>query len=130
MSDVSRPVPGRFEERLLSELKRVVTERTADAATNTAPASRRSRPRLAFAGAVAVAGGAAVVAVAVASGGGTPAYAVTTSSGGVVWVTANYLGDPAEANRELHRAGVPVVVMPAVPADRCPADERGRVVPG
>src|SRR5215475_9923493 len=113
---------SRFEDRLLAELRQVVVARATkdpDSATAPHPALLR-RPvthrRLALAGAFAAAGTAATVLVALAPGTSTPAYAVSTSADGTVTVTANYLGDPAEANKELRRAGVRAVVLPAVPA--------------
>lgn len=54
----------------------------------------------------------------------------STGADGTVTVTANYLGNPAEANQQLRRAGVRAVVLPAVPAADCPASDQGTKVPG
>ncbi|GAA4728042.1 hypothetical protein [Phytohabitans rumicis] len=125
-------VESRFEDRLLAELKQVVAQRSHSAGSAQPAASRPPVPRrrLVLAGAVGAMGVAATALVTLTPGGGVPAYAMSTSDDGTVVVTANYLGDPAEVNAELRRAGVPAVVLPAVPAAQCPAADRGSKVPG
>jgi hypothetical protein len=126
---------SRFEDRLLAELKRVVAARAMDAAPGARaprhqPVRRAAvRRKLAIAGPFALVGAAVPVAYALTPGAGTPAYAVSTNRDGTVTVAANYLGDPAEANHELRRAGVRAIVLPAVPAASCPAQDRGTKVP-
>ncbi|HKT03332.1 MAG TPA: sialidase family protein, partial [Rugosimonospora sp.] len=115
-------------------LTRVVAERGASGvpgARDAAARSRRLRRRgvLALSGSVVAVAAAVCVAIGLTPATGTPAYAVATGADGSVTVTANYLGDPADANRRLRAAGVAAIVIPAVPPAQCPTDRRGRVVP-
>jgi hypothetical protein len=41
----------------------------------------------------------------------TPAYAVERGQDGTITFTVNHIGDPTKANRELQKAGAPIVVM-------------------
>src|SRR4051812_10887418 len=97
-----------FEDRLLRELRGVVT------AHGEAPAAaprrlRRLRPsRLALVG-IAAASAAAVVA-ATTSDGPSAAYAVNPSANGSVTVHIERLSDAAGLERKLRGAGVPAVV--------------------
>jgi len=112
---------GRFEDRLLVELRRLVAERPGPAQAAAArrrflPAARR---RL-----VLVAGTAAAIACAAAlvpllTGGGTAAYAVTTSDDGTVTVEINSLSDAAGLQAKLRDAGVPAVVLYLPPGKAC-----------
>jgi hypothetical protein len=121
---------SRFEDRLLAELKQVVAARAGTADVSPARVHPTvKRRRLALVGAFGAVGAVASLVFAVTPGGGIPAYAVSRSADGTVTVTANYLGDPTQANRELRRAGVRAVVLPAVPAASCPAGDQGRKVP-
>jgi hypothetical protein len=100
---------GRFEERLLGELRRFV-------ATETTPAPKRRlrTPRRL----VLVGGFAAVLTIAAAagvpflSGGGAAlAYAVRTNDDGTVTVEISSLSDGAGLQRKLRDAGVRAVVQ-------------------
>ncbi|WP_155251597.1 hypothetical protein [Salinispora cortesiana] len=56
-----------------------------------------------------------------------PAYAVTSNSDGTVTITVNNIGDPADANRKLQKAGVPAIVMLPKAATNCPERDRAGV---
>jgi hypothetical protein len=139
--------PGRFEERLLAELRRVVEEGAipADAPTPAAPPLRR-RP-LVLAGGLAAAAAVASVAGLALNGGDNAAWAVTSNDDGTVTVEISSLSDADGLERKLAAAGVPALVqfLPAgkvcgVPAGKAhpeteppgapplPAGGRGNVV--
>jgi hypothetical protein len=117
---------GEFEQRLLTELTRVVIEdrSPSPAPAESAPAARvlfRGRRPLALAGGVA-----AALAVAIAAGlpiggdgGGTPAYAVTEHPDGTVTVEIDALSDAAGLERELAEAGIPALVQYLPPGKTC-----------
>jgi hypothetical protein len=99
--------PTRFEDRLLAQLRQIVAERPAPAAT---PHRRPRRTRLALAGAGVAAAAAAAVAIVATGGGVTPAYAVQPRADGSVTVRIHSLSDAAGLERRLRAAGVPAVV--------------------
>jgi hypothetical protein len=104
---------GRFEERLLTELRRAVEAGPAPAATPPVARERRSllRRPLALAGGVAAAAAATLVAVfAIGGGGESDAWAVTRNDDGTVTVEINSLSDADGLERKLRGAGVPAVV--------------------
>src|SRR5918994_1024348 len=121
---------GRFEERLLAELRRVVEEGAipAGAPTSAAPRSappRRRRP-LALAGGLAAAAAVASVAgLALTGGGDQAAWAVTSNGDGTVTVKINSLSDADGLERKLASAGVPALVqfLPAGKVCGVPAGE-------
>ncbi|HMJ35262.1 MAG TPA: hypothetical protein VK501_15235 [Baekduia sp.] len=121
-----------FEERLLQQLRQVVTERPAPTRAVAAPTPPRThRRRFVLAGAGGVAAVAATVAVIASSGGVTEsAYAVTPRADGSVTVKISSLSDADGLQRALRAAGVPAVVRYDA-ATTCPApaagDERGTV---
>jgi hypothetical protein len=97
---------GRFEERLLGELRAMV----ATAPPGRPARSSRRRRRLAV-GAVALAVAAvAAVVVPLIDGGGEPAYAVTANADGSVTVDISSLSDASGLEQKLRDAGVPAVV--------------------
>jgi hypothetical protein len=105
----------RFEERLLAELRTVVTEAP--------PVSRGRRSRLrrrVLVGAAAVAAATCVaLAVPLVTGGGTPAYAVSANADGSVTVEISSLSDAAGLEQKLRDAGVPAVVRSLPPGKAC-----------
>lgn len=116
---------GGFEERLLAELRTVVTERASDPARPSGRPrghlARRGGRRFALAGAVAV----FVVLVGMSGllrhfGDGTPpAYAVTRNVDGSVTVVVRSLSDAAGLQRALRAEGVPAVVRYTPPGKTC-----------
>lgn len=123
MNSTERPLSG-FEERLLTELRRVVVvERQA------LGVREPSRPaRFGWSRRVAMAGGVAVVlGVASAAGvpllvdgdGAPPAYAVTPNGDGTVTVEISSLRDAAGLESELRAAGVPAEVQYLPPGKAC-----------
>ena len=118
---------GRFEDRLLSDLRTMVAERPASAGAARAPRAGgwlasppRRRPVLAGGLAVAavVAAGTGLVLV---SGGSTPAYAVEANGDGTVTVEISSLQDAAGLERELRAEGIPAVVRYLEPGTMCKA---------
>lgn len=104
---------GGFEERLLSELRRVVEASPEPATTPPLAPERRSllRRPLALAGGVAGAAAATLVAVfAIGGGGESDAWAVTSNGDGTVTVEINSLSDAEGLERKLHATGLPAVV--------------------
>jgi hypothetical protein len=106
------PENNDFEERLLIQLRGVVSERATAAQAEEAPAPtatpylRRRGPRLAIGGGVALA---AVTAALVVSAGGDnapAAYAVEQQPGGGVTIEVYNLGDPEGVEEALEEAGV------------------------
>lgn len=108
-----------FEDRLLAELRKVVTARAAHNAAHAAldaaegaPARRpgRRQPRLLLAGAAVAA--TAATAFILAAGGDhvTPAFAIERQPGGSVTVTINRLSDASGLEQKLRAAGVAAVV--------------------
>jgi hypothetical protein len=93
-----------YEDRLLTELRQVVTENPAPVTP-----SRRFgwKPRLVIGGVAAALVAAGAVAVVETSA--TPAFAVTPNKDGSVTVTINKLSDAEGLQRELIAAGVPTV---------------------
>ncbi len=99
-----------FEQRLLARLRAVVAERAAAAppseAETTTPAWRRRAPRLALAGAVALAAVAAALIVG-AGGDNTPkAFAVEPQDGGGVTIKIYSLRDASGLEQALAEAGI------------------------
>jgi hypothetical protein len=102
---------GGFETRLLAELRTVVSERAAHAATSTPTrAPRIGRRPLALAGGVVAAAAAVGVTVATVGGGTEPAYAVEPHSDGTVTVEIRALSDAGGLQSKLREAGVPADV--------------------
>jgi hypothetical protein len=97
-----------FEDRLLDQLRHVVTENPAPAPAR----PRAGRRRLALSGAGLTTAAAAAV-VLVTSGGVSPerAYAVDEQSNGSVSVTINDLRDAEGLQRKLRAAGIPADVL-------------------
>lgn len=99
-----------FEERLLAQLRDVVSERAAEAELQTTapaptPAWRRG-PRLALGGGVALAAVATALVVS-AGGDNTPAaFAVEPQEGGGVKIEIYNLGDPEGVEEALADAGI------------------------
>ena len=106
----------RFEERLLTELRGLVTERPA-----ARPAPRPGwRRRLVATGTVAAAlAVAAGVGVPLLTGGGTAAYAVTKNDDGSVTVSVSSLADAAGLEQKLRDAGIPAAVQYIPPGKGC-----------
>lgn len=120
-----------FEERLLRELRGLVTGQRDQAAERGGRLVRaRSRRRL-----LPVAGAAAVLAVAAAagvpllSGGAEAAYAVTRNGDGTVTVEIASLRDAAGLERKLREAAVPAVVQYLPPGKACRPPWPGSVSP-
>ena len=117
MNASHRPLSG-FEERLLSELRRVVIEESSSASAPAAPAPI-ARVRFGWARRLGLAGGlAAVVAIGLAAvlpiGGGngaSAAFAVTQNADGTVTVQIIALRDAEGLERKLRDAGVPALVQ-------------------
>ncbi|MPZ62923.1 MAG: hypothetical protein GEU93_16860 [Propionibacteriales bacterium] len=104
---------GRFEDRLLAELKQVVARRAADAEPEPAGKVRGSawRSRFALAGGVAAVGAAAVMVMPTLGGSGTSsAYAVTTNDSGTVTVRIEQFSDAAGLEQKLEEKGIPATV--------------------
>jgi hypothetical protein len=99
---------NRFEERLETELVRIVAVRAPEAPAVRQRAWRRPAVRL---GAVAGVAAAAVVAPLVLSGGGAPAYAVVKHPDGSLSITVNDTRHPVELQRKLKEYGVNSKVM-------------------
>ncbi len=102
-----------FEERLLAELRAVVAERGAEAATagaGASPAARRWAPRLALGGGAVCAAAAAALIVTAGGGGTTSAYAVEPQANGDVSVEIHSLKDADGLEQALREAGVPADV--------------------
>jgi hypothetical protein len=96
-----------FEGRLLEQLRQIVAERPAPAAS---PHRRPQRSRLVMAGAGVAAATAAVAVVATSSDVTPRAYAVAPRSDGSVTVQIHSLRDAAGLQSSLRAAGVPAVV--------------------
>jgi hypothetical protein len=117
---------SRFEERLLSELRRVVIEQPSESPaargrTGFAPSGFRYKRTLALSGGLAAATGVAIAAGLPlgGDGGGTEAYAVTKHQDGTVTVEIEALSDAAGLERELAAAGVPALVQYLPPGKTC-----------
>ncbi|WP_163511101.1 hypothetical protein [Fodinicola acaciae] len=94
-----------YEDRLLTQLKQVVTENAAQPPTR----ARRLgwKPRLVVGGvAAALVAGGAVIAVETTT---PPAFAVTKQPNGIISVTINRLEDADGLARQLTGAGIPTV---------------------
>lgn len=123
MNSTQRPLSG-FEERLLTELRRVVVaeRQVLGVCEPTRPARFGWSRRVAMAGGVA-----AVLAVASAAGvpllvggeGAAPAYAVTPNGDGTVTVEISSLRDADGLESELREAGVPAEVQYLPPGKAC-----------
>ncbi len=121
---------GRFEERLLAELRGVVEERTME------PPELRSNPvrppgvlarsrrfgTLVAAGGVVAVSGLVVIPVLTGSTGASPAYAVVRQDDGSVTVTINRFEDAHGLERKLEANGIPAEVndRTAEETRRCP----------
>jgi hypothetical protein len=120
---------GRFEERLLAELRRVVEEGATPASADTIaaqrPAARRHRRPLVLAGGLAAAAAVASVAGLALNRGDNAAWAVTSNDDGTVTVEINSLSDSDGLERKLAAAGVPALVqfLPAGKVCGVPASE-------
>jgi hypothetical protein len=104
-----------FEERLLSRLKAEVAERgaaaeAAAASSSVAPAWRRKAPRLAFAGGVALAAVATVLAVNAGSDSASKAFAVEPQDGGGTTFKVYGLKEAPALEQALEGAGIPAQV--------------------
>jgi hypothetical protein len=121
--------PGRFEERLLAELRRVVEEGAIPAGAEPLAAQRPELPwrrrRLVLAGGLAAAAAVASVAGLALNGGDNAAWAVTSNGDGTVTVKINSLRDADGLERKLTAAGVPALVqyLPAGKACGVPVGE-------
>jgi hypothetical protein len=106
-----------FEDRLLRELRSVVTANGGEPRRRLPwAAPRRVAAVGAAAAAVAVA---AVAAVQFVSGGAEPAYAVNTNDDGTVTVEIASLSDAAGLESKLREAGIPAVVQYLPPGKAC-----------
>lgn len=116
-----------FEEKLLTELRQVVSERPEPAHATAQPHRSRRPARFAMAGgglAVAV----AAVAIIAGSGDNTPtAYAVAKEPDGAVTVSIKSLQDADGLEASLIKAGVPAEVnySPVMPTVECTGDLKG-----
>lgn len=131
MSIDTREPLSKFEERLLSELRRVVAQRPAPQLTIAPTRTRFTPPRLAAAGGVAGALGLAL-AVALPSGGGSPdqAWAVSPNPDGTATVTIETLKDADGLERELIAAGVPANVQYLPAGTKCAGEDVEGPPPG
>jgi hypothetical protein len=106
-----------FEERLLHELRAVVTDRPVDRGHRRSP---WRGPRLALAGSLAAAVAlAAVAGVLYFSSGTQSAYAVTRSANGTVTVEVDSMTDASGLQAALAAAGVNAVVEYLPPGKMC-----------
>jgi hypothetical protein len=116
---------GGFEERLLGELRALVSQRRSDVEHRSSGrhggARVRRRTRFALASALAV----SAILVGLTgllrhySDGAPAAYAVTRNSDGSVTVVVRSLRDAAGLQRALRAAGVPAVVVYTPPGTTC-----------
>jgi hypothetical protein len=90
-----------FEDKLLGQLKQVVTERAAEPVTR-----RHWRPRLALAGAVAATAAIGIAAPVLVADRTSPAWAVTVGEDGWVRVTIQELRDAEGLERRLEELGI------------------------
>ncbi|GAB3420895.1 hypothetical protein [Flindersiella endophytica] len=95
---------GTFEDKLLGQLKQVVTERAAEPVTR-----RHWRPRLALAGAVAATAAIGIAAPVLVADRTSPAWAVT-QTGDRIHVTILDYRDAEGLERKLESMGVSAVV--------------------
>jgi hypothetical protein len=122
MSQITQPPLGRFEQRLLRELRQVVADRPRlSPVGERSAATRRPFGRRSL---LALAGGAAAtiaIASAVSLGGGGPskAWAVDRNPDGTVTVRIDSLSDAAGLQRQLIDAGVPALVQYLPPGKTC-----------
>lgn len=113
MNQEHKPLPD-FEQRLLAQLKAVVAERGAAAATaaevaeahTATPSWRRRAPRLALGAGIALA--AIAIALIVSAGGDntSKAFAVEPQQGGGVRIKIYSLEDPSGLEQALQDAGI------------------------
>lgn len=102
--------PQRFEDQLLTQLRRVVAERE-DPREPTRSRTGRRRLVLSGAGAALVIAIVAIAAVAIGTGNRTTdAYAIQARPGGKVAVSIYRLGDARALQRSLRAAGIPAIV--------------------
>lgn len=103
---------GRFEDRLLVELKQVVASRASSAEPTQAPPVRRAawRPRLALAGGAATLGLAGAFLLPTFLGNENAAFAVTENDDGTVTVKINHFSDAEELRRKLADVDIPATV--------------------
>jgi hypothetical protein len=124
------PLDG-FEQRLLRELRQVVSENPHPARAGrelATPPSRFGRGlRLSLAaGAAAAAAIAVASAVSVGGGGGSKAWAVSSNADGTVTVTVGSFNSPADAEglqRKLAEAGIRSLVQYLPPGKTCAGGE-------
>ena len=118
-----QPRGGRFEQRLLDELRALVIAQPPSSSERS-PRSPRSwapsRPRLALVGSVvAAAAVAAAAGLLLLAGGAKPAYAVSRNDDGTVTVEINSLSDAAGLESKLREAGIHAVVVYLPPGKTC-----------
>ena len=101
---------GKFEDRLIEELMDDHGPALAGL-ERPAPHHRSKRPLWMTGGALALAVAGAGIFTLV-GGGGSPAYAVTQNSNGTVTLTLADMTGVTGANQELHKLGLPVLVVP------------------
>ena len=92
---------GTFEDKLLGQLKQVVTERATEPETR-----RHWRPRLVLAGAVAATAAIGIAAPVLMADRTSPAWAVTVGEDGWVRVTIDELRDAEGLERRLEQLGI------------------------
>jgi hypothetical protein len=122
MKESTQDPLGRFEQRLLRELRRVVSENPRPATGErelATPPSRFGRGlRLSLAAGVAAAAAIAVVsALSIGGGGGSKAWAVSSNPDGTVTVQIKSLADADGLQRKLAEAGIRSLVQ-YVPAGK------------
>jgi hypothetical protein len=97
-----------FKEALLEQLTAELTD--ADRPVPAIPATQRGPIRRSAAFAAGVAAVAILGAILLSPQQAKPAYAITTEDG-VVTLKINFIGEPADANRKLQKAGVRAVIV-------------------
>ncbi|HEY5941915.1 MAG TPA: hypothetical protein VIT89_03535 [Solirubrobacterales bacterium] len=109
MMKENRDLDDNFEERLLDELKTVVTQRSAEQELSTEPAApspRRRAPRLALGTAAVVAAAAGVLVFNSGSDNASKAFAVEPQDGGGVTIEVYSAEESAGLEGALAEAGI------------------------
>lgn len=109
-----------FEERLLTELKAEMADRTTRELTGSP--RRITGRRLAVGAAVAGVAAAGAVAVPLVAGSATPAYAITTNPDGSVTVKINEFRHPDRLQADLAARGIRSDITYLAPGKRCAID--------